>query len=206
MGALRLLDVKFAHAENLLVACQSSRNDDRHPVTLIQKLQAGLLPGIDRRAGSLPWQTESATLQGADDIPHMGQTDGEHGLTVSDLSRIEGIFDSVRNILEHNGRTLVLETIQPGKEREAVFLARLAQKARAAGIPVLNYDRQIRSTADRVVSAKNDVKRAYYYDRLLGEMNEYQQKLVDNQAPLSVTGPVKRLADMLHRYRHALID
>ncbi|MEX2954796.1 p-hydroxybenzoic acid efflux pump subunit AaeB [Serratia fonticola] len=68
------------------------------------------------------------------------------------------------------------------------------------------FHKQIRSTADQVVTAKNDVKRAYYYDRLLKEMNEYQQKLVDNLAPLSVTGPVKRLADMLHRYRHALID
>jgi p-hydroxybenzoic acid efflux pump subunit AaeB len=50
------------------------------------------------------------------------------------------------------------------------------------------------------------VKRAYYYDRLLDEMNDYQQKLVDYHAPLSVTDPVKRLAGMLHRYRHALID
>ncbi|WP_431225682.1 p-hydroxybenzoic acid efflux pump subunit AaeB [Serratia sp. L9] len=68
------------------------------------------------------------------------------------------------------------------------------------------FHKQIRSTADHVVSAKSDVKRAYYYDRLLKEMNEYQQKLVDNRAPISVTAPVKRLADMLHRYRHALID
>lgn len=68
------------------------------------------------------------------------------------------------------------------------------------------FHKQIRSTADHVVSAKSDVKRAYYYDRLLKEMNEYQQKLVENSAPISVTAPVKRLADMLHRYRHALID
>jgi len=68
------------------------------------------------------------------------------------------------------------------------------------------FHKQIRNTADHVVSAKSDGKRAYYYDRLLKEMNEYQQKLVDNSAPLSVTGPVKRLADMLHLYRHALID
>lgn len=68
------------------------------------------------------------------------------------------------------------------------------------------FHQQIRKTADHVVSAKSARKRAYYYDRLLKEMHEYQQKLVDNQAPISVTGPVKRLADMLHRYRHALID
>lgn len=68
------------------------------------------------------------------------------------------------------------------------------------------FHKQIRNTADHVVSAKSGGKRAYYYDRLLKEMNEYQQKLVDNSAPLSVTAPVKRLADMLHRYRHALID
>lgn len=68
------------------------------------------------------------------------------------------------------------------------------------------FHKQIRSTADHVVAAKSEAKRAYYYDRLLREMNEYQQKLVDNSAPLSVTGPVKRLADMLYLYRHALID
>ncbi|MBH2788453.1 p-hydroxybenzoic acid efflux pump subunit AaeB [Serratia marcescens] len=96
------------------------------------------------------------------------------------------------------------------KYRLALNLIIAHQRMQRAEIPVSEelsaFHRQIRSTADRVVSAKNDVKRAYYYDRLLGEMNEYQQKLVDNQAPLSVTGPVKRLADMLHRYRHALID
>lgn len=68
------------------------------------------------------------------------------------------------------------------------------------------FHKQIRDTADHVVAAKNDVKRAYYYDRLLEEMKEYQQKLVDNNVTPRATGPVKRLADMLHRYRHALID
>lgn len=67
------------------------------------------------------------------------------------------------------------------------------------------FHRQSRNTADHVVAAKHEVKRAYYH-RLLSEMNECQQKLVDNQAPLGVTEPVKSLAVMLHRYRHALID
>ena len=96
------------------------------------------------------------------------------------------------------------------KYRLALNLIIAHQRMQRAEIPASEelsaFHRRIRSTADRVVSAKNDVKRAYYYDRLLGEMNEYQQRLVDNQAPLSVTGPVKRTADMLHRYRHALID
>ncbi|MEB6334155.1 p-hydroxybenzoic acid efflux pump subunit AaeB [Serratia rhizosphaerae] len=96
------------------------------------------------------------------------------------------------------------------KYRLALNLIIAHQRMQRAEIPASEelsvFHRQIRRTADRVVSAKNEVKRAYYYDRLLSEMNEYQQKLVDNHAPLSVTGPVRRLADMLHRYRHALID
>lgn len=96
------------------------------------------------------------------------------------------------------------------KYRLALNLIIAHQRMQRAEIPASEelsaFHKQIRNTADHVVSAKNDVKRAYYYDRLLGEMNDYQQKLVDYQAPLSVTGPVKRLADMLHRYRHALID
>lgn len=96
------------------------------------------------------------------------------------------------------------------KYRLALNLIIAHQRMQRANIPASEelsvFHKQIRKTADWVVNAKNDVKRAYYYDRLLDEMNEYQQKLVDNQAPLSVTGPVKRLADMLHRYRHALID
>ncbi|WP_416260999.1 p-hydroxybenzoic acid efflux pump subunit AaeB [Gibbsiella quercinecans] len=96
------------------------------------------------------------------------------------------------------------------KYRLALNLIIAHQRMQRTEIPASEalsaFHRQIRKTADSVVSAKNDVKRAYYYDRLLGEMNEYQQKLVESQAPLSVTGPVRRLAEMLHRYRHALID
>ena len=36
-------------------------------------------------------------------------------------------------------------------------------------------------------------------------LNEYQQKLVEHHAPLKVTEPVKRLADMLHKYQHAFL-
>ncbi|CAI1986201.1 p-hydroxybenzoic acid efflux pump subunit AaeB [Serratia sp. TSA_198.1] len=96
------------------------------------------------------------------------------------------------------------------KYRLALNLIIAHQRMQRAEIPVSEelsaFHKQIRNTADHVVSAKNDVKRAYYYDRLLREMNDYQQKLVDYQALPSVTGPVKRLVDMLHRYRHALID
>lgn len=95
------------------------------------------------------------------------------------------------------------------KYRLALNLIIAHQRMQMAEIPdraeLSAFHKQIRSTADSMVSAKNDTKRAYYYDRLLKEMNEYQQKLVENSAPLSVTGPVKRLADMLHLYRHALI-
>lgn len=73
-------------------------------------------------------------------------------------------------------------------------------------ITPLGSSRIMHGTADHAVSAKNEVKRAYHFHRLLSEMNEYQQKRVDDQAPLGVTVPNKLLADLLHRYRHALID
>lgn len=95
------------------------------------------------------------------------------------------------------------------KYRLALNLIITHQRMQMAEIPeraeLSAFHKQIRGTADHVVTAKNEVKRAYYYDRLLKEMHEYQQKLIDNGAPLSVTGAVKRLADMLHRYRHALL-
>ncbi|WON76575.1 p-hydroxybenzoic acid efflux pump subunit AaeB [Serratia sp. UGAL515B_01] len=95
------------------------------------------------------------------------------------------------------------------KYRLALNLIIAHQRMQMAEIPEREelsvFHKKIRGTADHVVSARNDVKRAYYFDRLLKEMNEYQQKLVENSAPRSVTEPVKRLAEMLHLYRHALI-
>ena len=66
------------------------------------------------------------------------------------------------------------------------------------------FHRQLRRTADRVISASNDNKRRYYFTRLLGELEVYQQKLRTWDAPAQVTEPVERLVLMLHKYQSAL--
>jgi p-hydroxybenzoic acid efflux pump subunit AaeB len=64
------------------------------------------------------------------------------------------------------------------------------------------FHRQLRRTADRVISASNDDKRRYYH-ALLGELEVYQQ-LRTWEAPAQVTEPVERLVVMLHKYQGAL--
>lgn len=95
------------------------------------------------------------------------------------------------------------------KYRLALSLIIAHQRLNKTEVPVnaelSAFHKQIRYTADRVINAKNSQKRRYYFARLLQELDQYQQKLVDYQSPESVTRPVKRLADMLHRYQSALI-
>jgi p-hydroxybenzoic acid efflux pump subunit AaeB len=94
--------------------------------------------------------------------------------------------------------------------RLALTLIIAHQRLRDAPIPVNDdlsaFHRQLRKTADKVISANSDDKRELYYQRLLGELEIYQEKLRLWEAPLQVTEPVKRLADILHRYRHTLIN
>ncbi|MCT4705477.1 p-hydroxybenzoic acid efflux pump subunit AaeB [Enterobacteriaceae bacterium H11S18] len=94
--------------------------------------------------------------------------------------------------------------------RLALILIIAHQRLRDAPIPVnadlSAFHRQLRNTADQVISASNDDKRRKYFLQLLGELEVYQEKLRVWEAPLQVTEPVKRLADVLHRYQHALID
>lgn len=84
------------------------------------------------------------------------------------------------------------------------------QRLRDAEVPVnadlSAYHRQLRYTADRVISASSDDKRRYYFERLLKELDVYQEKLVHYEAPVSVTEPVKRLATMLDKYQNTLIQ
>jgi p-hydroxybenzoic acid efflux pump subunit AaeB len=94
--------------------------------------------------------------------------------------------------------------------RLALILIIAHQRLRDAPIPInadlSAFHRQLRNTADKVISASNDDKRRKYFQQLLGELEVYQEKLKVWEAPLQVTEPVKRLADVLHRYQHALID
>ncbi|VTN12099.1 p-hydroxybenzoic acid efflux pump subunit AaeB [Raoultella terrigena] len=54
------------------------------------------------------------------------------------------------------------------------------------------YHRQLRRTADHVISAGNDDKRRRYFSRLLDELDIYQEKLRLWEASPQVTEPVRR--------------
>lgn len=94
--------------------------------------------------------------------------------------------------------------------RLALTLIIAHQRLRDAPIPINDdlsaFHRQLRNTADKVISASNDDRRRKHFLQLLGELEIYQEKLRIWEAPLQVTEPVKRLAEVLHRYQHALID
>lgn len=96
------------------------------------------------------------------------------------------------------------------KYRIALTLIIGHQRLRDAEVPVnadlSAYHRQLRYTADRVISASSDDKRRYYFERLLKELDVYQKKLAHYEAPASVTEPVKRLAMMLDKYQNTLIQ
>ncbi|HEY3591583.1 MAG TPA: p-hydroxybenzoic acid efflux pump subunit AaeB [Buttiauxella sp.] len=94
--------------------------------------------------------------------------------------------------------------------RLALTLIIAHQRLREAPIPVNDdlsaFHRKLRNTADKVISASSDDKRRRYFEQLLEELEIYQEKLRIWEAPLQVTEPVKRLAHVLHKYQHALID
>jgi len=107
----------------------------------------------------------------------------------------------------------MLLNIFPGdvnKFRLALTLIIGHQRLRAADVPVnadlSAYHKQLRHTADRVISASSDGKRRHYFERLLAEFDIYQQKLEQYQAPQSVTEPVALLAGILKKYQNTLIE
>lgn len=93
--------------------------------------------------------------------------------------------------------------------RLALTLIIAHQRLRDAPIPVNDdlsaYHRQLRKTADKVTSASSDDKKRRYFNQLLEELDVYQEKLRIWEAPLQVTEPVKRLAEVLHKYQQAFI-
>ncbi|WP_416411441.1 p-hydroxybenzoic acid efflux pump subunit AaeB [Pantoea sp. App145] len=96
------------------------------------------------------------------------------------------------------------------KYRIALTLIIGHQRLRNAEVPInadlSAYHRQLRATADQVISTRSDDKRRVYFERLLQELDIYQEKLQQYAAPGSVTEPVKRLAAMLSKYRNTLIQ
>ncbi|HIB1505235.1 TPA: p-hydroxybenzoic acid efflux pump subunit AaeB [Salmonella enterica subsp. enterica serovar Muenchen] len=96
------------------------------------------------------------------------------------------------------------------KFRLALTMIIAHQRLRDAPIPVNEdlsvFHRQLRRTADHVISAGSDDKRRRYFGQLLDELDIYQDKLRIWEAPPQVTEPVKRLTGMLHKYQNALTD
>ncbi|MBW7981775.1 p-hydroxybenzoic acid efflux pump subunit AaeB [Enterobacillus tribolii] len=96
------------------------------------------------------------------------------------------------------------------KYRLALTLIIAHQRLRNAPIPenqdLSDFHKQIRATANRIITTRSDNRRRVYFDRLLEELEIYQQKLVQYEAPYTVTIPVKRLAMMLDKYQRALVD
>ncbi len=96
------------------------------------------------------------------------------------------------------------------KFRLALTLIIGHQRLRNAEIPINDdlsaFHRQLRNTAEKVMGAGSDTKRGHYFTRLLSELDLYQQKLVQYDAPQSVTDPVARLALTLKTYQNTLIQ
>jgi len=96
------------------------------------------------------------------------------------------------------------------KFRLALTLIIAHQRLHDAPVPVnddlSSFHRQMRRTADKLISASSDDRRRHYFSRLLEELDVYQEKLRIWEAPPQVTEPVRRLVGMLHRYQHALTE
>lgn len=96
------------------------------------------------------------------------------------------------------------------KFRLALNLIIAHQRLREAPVPVNDdlsaFHRQLRRTADRVISASSDEKRRATFRQLLDELAIYQEKLHVWAAPQSVIDSVKRLTDMLHKYQQAFTN
>ncbi|EMH4163498.1 p-hydroxybenzoic acid efflux pump subunit AaeB [Pluralibacter gergoviae] len=94
------------------------------------------------------------------------------------------------------------------KFRLALNLIIAHQRLRNAPVPVNDdlsaFHRQLRRTADKLISTRSDDRRRQTFEQLLSELEIYQEKLVYWDAPLQVTEPVKRLTDMLRKYQGAL--
>lgn len=94
--------------------------------------------------------------------------------------------------------------------RLALTLIILHQRLRDASIPVNQelsaFHRQLRKTADRVMTASSDINRQRDYLQLLAELDVYQDKLKSWSAPSQTVESVQRLSEILHKYQHTLIN
>jgi p-hydroxybenzoic acid efflux pump subunit AaeB len=96
------------------------------------------------------------------------------------------------------------------KYRLALILIVSQQRLRSNAIPpdpeLSVYHQQLRLTGDKVIAARSVEKKEYYYQRLLKELNVYEQLLEQHQVSLAVRESVHRLTDILTRYQATMIN
>ncbi|SFN26957.1 p-hydroxybenzoic acid efflux pump subunit AaeB [Izhakiella capsodis] len=96
------------------------------------------------------------------------------------------------------------------KYRIGLTLIICHQRLRNADVPVnaelSGFHKQLRQSADRVIAARSDSSRRVLFQRLLDELDVYQQKLAQCEAPASVGDAVSRLIMMLKKYQNALVQ
>lgn len=84
------------------------------------------------------------------------------------------------------------------------------QRLRNAPVPINDdlsaFHRQLRHTADRVISASSDDKRRLYFSQLLEEPETFIRSLRYHQeAPTAGDGTGRRLMDINHHYQRCII-
>lgn len=96
------------------------------------------------------------------------------------------------------------------KYRLALTLIVSQQRLRSNAIPpdpeLSVYHQQLRLTGDKVIAARSVEKKEYYYQRLLKELNVYEQLLEQHHVSLAVRESVHRLTDILTRYQATMIN
>ncbi|PIJ51072.1 p-hydroxybenzoic acid efflux pump subunit AaeB [Erwinia sp. OLTSP20] len=96
------------------------------------------------------------------------------------------------------------------KYRIGLTLIICHQRLRNADVPVnadlSAFHKQLRHSADQVIAAHSDSRRRIHFRHLLEQLDVYQQKLAQYDAPVSVTEAVSRMIMMLKKYQHALVQ
>ena len=134
----------------------------------------------------------------------------DYALQLRQMTQGEGVFRITPALYQ---QLFLLLNKFPGdiaRFRLALTLIIAHQRLRDAPVPVNDdlsaFHRQLRRTADHVISAVSDDKRRRYFARLLEELDVYQEKLQVWEASPQVTEPVRRLVEMLRKYQHVLTN
>lgn len=96
------------------------------------------------------------------------------------------------------------------KYRLALSLIILHQRMRQLALPADNelsaFHRRLREVAQRVSEARRDISRRQAFGQLLVALDDYQAVLHRRQIAPEISASVGRMAEILRRYRHALVE